>query len=212
MLALDPAFADDLPLLFEFLGVSGPRAAAPAAGSRGSPAPAPRGADAFRQGAQPQRGGGARGRGPALDRRRERRVRRGARRGGRRYPDRSWSAPTGRSTRPPGRATGRTPSSASLRSMPTRPTICWPRCSEATPRWTDSPTLIEARTRRQPVLHRGDRPGARRERPPRRRARGSTGSRPSWRASSCPRPSRPRSQRASTGCPAARRRWCRRCR
>ena len=38
MLALDPAFAADLPLLFEFLGVAGPRAAARAAGSRGAPA------------------------------------------------------------------------------------------------------------------------------------------------------------------------------
>ena len=48
MLALDPAFAPDLPLLFEFLGVPDPERPLGAARSRGAPAPAPGAGDAQR--------------------------------------------------------------------------------------------------------------------------------------------------------------------
>ena len=88
-----------------------------------------------RRGAQPARGGGAGRRGPALARRRERRVRRGARRRG--VGTRTLVVGT---YRPEYEAAwtnrGRTPSSTSVRSMPTRPTICSPSCSGATAPWT----------------------------------------------------------------------------
>ena len=102
MLALDPSFAEDLPLLFEFLGVATPSGRRPRSIRRGRQRRLLRLLTGARSGPQPQRGGGARRRGPALARRRERRVRRCARR--RRSPARGrfWSARTGRSMTPPG--------------------------------------------------------------------------------------------------------------
>ena len=87
MLALDPAFAADLPLALRVPRRLGSRPAPPATGPRGSPAPARGPDDPDCEGPQRARGGGSRGRGPALHRRRERRVPRAARRGGHRDPD-----------------------------------------------------------------------------------------------------------------------------
>ncbi len=117
------------------------------------------------------RGVGAGARGPALDRRRERRVPRGARRGGRRRPD-----PAGHhlSTGVRRRLDGRRAARAAQPRSAGRRRDRGPAHRAVGPRPFPGRARIAGRCayRRQPVLHRGDRPGARRERSPDRDTRG----------------------------------------
>ena len=86
-LLLDPELIEDLPILFDFMGLLGSRPAAAAAQPRGPPALAPR--PSLQAPARPQssRGVGQRDRGPALDGRGQRRAARRAARLGRGHED-----------------------------------------------------------------------------------------------------------------------------
>ena len=86
LLLLDPSFADELPLIFDFLGVPDPDRPVPAHGSRGTQATTARRCRAAGSRARRTRARRQRHRGPALDRRRQRRVPQDADRVGARPP------------------------------------------------------------------------------------------------------------------------------
>ncbi len=221
-LLVEPELAGELPLLFEFLGVPDPESSPPAAQRRGPPAAAhrPRLRDRQRAAAAPDPGAG--GRGPALDRPRQRgddgdpagddRDHQHAAR--RQLPARVRAAlGERRDLRPPaaGAAGARRHRRAAAphrrrRSLARRPRGADPRAHPG-----------------QPVLRRGAGPRAGRVRPPGGRARrlpaGPPDRRPrgtghrAGRAGGADRPPRPRGQAAAAGPPrlSARRSAPRRC-
>ena len=154
-----PSFAEELPLIFDFLGVPDPERPLAAAERRGAPARAGRDRLPARQRAEAAQDAGPGGRGPALDRRRQRGDAGRAGRLDRRHATRSRSSTSGPSTRPPGPARPLPPALAGAADPPTPRELLRDLAG-------DDPSLdgldepIHERTRRQPVLHRGDRPRA----------------------------------------------------
>ncbi len=174
LLLLDQSFAEDLPLMFDFLAVPDPERPSPRMDPEArqrqllepyeAPRPCPERARAWHHGV----------RGPALARPRERGLPRAttSRRPGNAGAD--CCSTSGPSTRPRGCRSPTTARSRWRRSTRRRSSRCSGICSARDPSLDGLPRTHPRAHRRQPVLHRGDRAVADRGGQPRGRARQPT--------------------------------------